>query len=308
MNCLKNLMKKTAKVKKLITHDGSFHSDDIFACATLCLMLEKSKKKFKIIRARDEKIIKTGDYVFDVGGICDAEKNRFDHHQAGGVGKRLNGIEYASFGLVWKKFGLAISDSEAVAELIDERLISPIDAYDNGFNLFEKKHKISPFLIQDFFKLMRPTWKEPPEDHNKNFLKAVNIAKEALSRSIIHGRDTILAEKILAKAYRDAENKKIIILDRYCPFGNTFDKFPEPLFIIFPREGEDVWIIKTINREEREFISRKDFPKKWGGLQNKELQKITGIPEAIFCHKNLFMAVAKTKAGAIKLARIAVES
>ena len=35
-------------IKKLITHDGSFHSDDIFACATLSLMLEKNKKNLKL--------------------------------------------------------------------------------------------------------------------------------------------------------------------------------------------------------------------------------------------------------------------
>ena len=65
--------------KKLVTHNGSFHADDIFACATLCLILEKQGKEFEIIRTRDEEMIKTGDYVFDVGGIYDANKNIFDH-------------------------------------------------------------------------------------------------------------------------------------------------------------------------------------------------------------------------------------
>ena len=76
--------------KKLITHNGSFHADDIFACATLSLMLEKAGEKFEVIRTRDEEIIKTGDYVFDVGGIYDENLNRFDHHQTGGAGIRGN--------------------------------------------------------------------------------------------------------------------------------------------------------------------------------------------------------------------------
>ena len=50
-------------VKKLITHDGSFHSDDIFACATLCLVLEKKGEKFEIIRTRDEEILKLQDIL-----------------------------------------------------------------------------------------------------------------------------------------------------------------------------------------------------------------------------------------------------
>ena len=58
--------------KKLVTHNGSFHADDVFACALLALVLENEDEKFEVIRTRDEKIIKEGDFVFDVGGIYDA--------------------------------------------------------------------------------------------------------------------------------------------------------------------------------------------------------------------------------------------
>ena len=73
--------KNKNSIKKLITHNGSFHTDDLFACAILSIVLEDSGQKFEIIRTRDEDIVKNGDYVFDVGGIYDVENNRFDHHQ-----------------------------------------------------------------------------------------------------------------------------------------------------------------------------------------------------------------------------------
>lgn len=60
-----------SKKQTLVTHDGTFHADDIFACATLSLYL---KNNIKIIRTRDPKIIEKGDYVFDVGGVYDPEK------------------------------------------------------------------------------------------------------------------------------------------------------------------------------------------------------------------------------------------
>src|SRR3989344_9093627 len=129
--------------KKLVTHNGSFHADDVFAAAVLSIYLEKRRETFEIIRTRDEEIIKTGDYVFDVGGIYDADKNRFDHHQKDGAGKRDNNIEYSSFGLVWKKFGKELCNGfEKAIKSIDNRLIAPIDAADNGFDLVEKKYKV----------------------------------------------------------------------------------------------------------------------------------------------------------------------
>ena len=105
--------------KKLITHNGSFHTDDIFAAAALSLMLEKKGDSFEIIRTHDPEAIEKGDYVFDVGGIYDEEKNRFDHHQKSFKEKRENDILYSSFGLVWKKYGLEISGSEKIAKIVE---------------------------------------------------------------------------------------------------------------------------------------------------------------------------------------------
>ena len=87
------------------------------------------------------------------------------------------------------------------------------------------------------------------------------------------------------------------------------DGFPEPLFVIYPREVyKNYWAVKAVRNDPKTFINRKDFPKSWAGLRDEELQKISGVSDAIFCHRGLFLAVAKTKEGAIKLAQIAVES
>ena len=156
MSYLRNFMMKNNK--KLITHNGSFHSDDVFACATLCLMLEKKGEQFDIIRTRDNEIIRTGDYVFDLGNMYDEEKNRFDHHQIGGAGGRENGIEYSSFGLVWKKFGAEICESQKVADMIDNKLVAPVDAFDNGIDLYKNNFgNILPYTVKDVLSVFSPT-------------------------------------------------------------------------------------------------------------------------------------------------------
>jgi len=294
--------------KKLITHDGSFHADDVFACAALVLLLEKNNEKFEIIRTRDEEVMKTGDYVFDVGGIYDEKNNRFDHHQPGGAGRRDNGIEYSSFGLVWKKFGTDICGSEQASELLDKKLVSPIDAFDNGFDLVENKHDVSPYFIQHIFFAMEPTWREDNLDKNKVFLKCVNMAKEILSREMIQSQDTVLAEESIATIYKNTKDKRIIVLDKNYPFEYILYSFPEPLFAIYPRKTDNTWGVKAVRNNPKTFVNRKNLPQSWSGLRNEELQKITGVEDAVFCHRALFMAVAQSKEGAIKLAQIAVES
>ncbi len=295
------------KNKKLITHNGSFHADDVFAAATLSMMLGKNGESFEIIRTRDPEIINTGDYVFDVGGIYDYKTDKFDHHQKGGAGKRENGVEYSSFGLVWKKFGLELVQSQKVFQIIDEKLVAPIDAGDNGLDLVENKYDVSPYFLQYFFFSMNSTWNENDLSNDEMFLKSVEIAKIILSREIIQARDFVLAEEEIIEDYKNSEDKKIIILRKDYSYENILNRFPEPLFVIYPRTDSVSWGVRTVREDPKSFKSRKNLPISWAGLRDEELQKITGVKDAIFCHRALFLAVARSKEGAIKLAELALE-
>ena len=315
MKSLKNFititMENKKTIKKLVTHNGSFHADDIFAAATLIIYLEQKGETFEVIRTRDEEVIKSGDYVFDVGGIYDAEKNKFDHHQGGGAGRRpappgdVSSIEYASFGLVWKKLGVELCGSPISAEIIDQKLVAPIDAWDNGFDLVENKNETSPYFIQHAFLSFVPTWKEKV-NFDDMFFKAVSFAKEILAREIIQAQDAILAEEKVISIYKNSQNKRIIILEKNYSY-DILHNFPEPLFVIYFKESSNHWMVKTVRKDPKTFKNRKDFPKAWAGLRDEELQKVTGVPDALFCHRGLFLAVAKTKEGAIKLAELALE-
>lgn len=305
---LKNFM--TPWNKKLITHDGSFHADDVFAAAALSLMFEGENQSFEIIRTRDEKEVEAGDYVFDIGGIYDSENNKFDHHQPGGAGKRENGIEYSSLGLVWKKFGKEICGSEKIAEMVDNKLVAPIDADDNGFDLVEKKHEIFPYLVQDVLSIFKPTSLEDM-DKDKQFKKALVWAKEILNREIKKANDQIEIAKIIQNFYKNSNDKKLVVIDepevsRY-EIWDALQDFSEPLFVVYGVE-ENEWRVVAMRSDYNTFKNRKDFPKAWAGLRNEELQKVSGVSDATFCHNSLFLVGAKSKEGAVKLAQIALET
>jgi uncharacterized UPF0160 family protein len=301
---------KFKKAKKLVTHNGSFHADDIFATASLLLMLEKNGERSKIFRTRDEKIIKSGDFVYDVGGFYDADKNVFDHHQIGGAGKRGDSnIEYSSFGLVWKKFGAEICDSKEVADILEKKLVMPVDANDNGMDLFDLKTEVSPYTIYLFFMSFKPTWKDVSEQKLlENFKKAVKTAKELLKREIKSTQDYVEGEKAIKSCYENAEDKRLIIFDKKYQWENIMSNYLEPQIVVFPRFADGVWGAEGVFVGLPSFERRKYFPKNWAGLRDEELQKVTGVSGAVFCHRNLFMVVARSKEGAVKLAKLALEN
>lgn len=295
-------------VKKLVTHDGSFHTDDVFACATLAIMLEKKGEAFEIIRTRDEKIMKSADYIFDVGGVHAPEENRFDHHQIGGAGKHENGIDYAAFGLVWKKYGSEVSGGVEAAKVIEKSLVTPIDAFDNAIDLVENKFAVTPYYLQHVFGAMRPTWREEDVNIDQVFLKAVDLAKQILIREIVQATDALEASRKIQEIYEQTEDKRIIILDKnYAADEVTYDSIPETLFIIFPRRTNNYWGAKSVRVGPRTFKNKKDFPALWAGLRDEELINVSGVRDAVFCHRGRFMVVAKTKEAAIELAKLALE-
>ena len=303
-------MKKIKKKSiKLVTHDGSFHADDIFAAAALSIMLSNKGETFEIIRTRDQKIINNADYVFDLGRIYKENLNRFDHHQTGGAGER-EGIPYSSFGLVWKKFGGEITGNKKITDIIERKLVMPVDVNDNGVDLYKNNFpNIFPYTLQDVFAIFSPTAFEDL-DKNKQFMEALAWAKEILQREIKKAKDQIEIAKIIKNFYKKTKDKKLIIIDK--PKVSRFEiwdalqDFPEPLFVVYG-DKED-WSIVAMRKEKNSFGSRKNFPISWGGLSYKDLQKITGVSNAVFCHRALFMAVAKSKEGAVKLAQLAIES
>ena len=288
----------------IATHDGEFHADDVFAVAALELLLSETSK-IKIARTRDEKIISLADYVVDVGGVHGPEKNRFDHHQTGGGGERVNGIAYASFGLVWKKYGEKISGSKEIAETIDQKLVQPVDAIDNGIQVSKEIFtNVKPFDISSIIGALNPTWKEESTDIDSRFIKSVELAKNILLREITVAKDNFEGSVFAREAYEKSSDKRLIILDQKFPFERTFMEFPEPLFVVYPRNG--VWRIKAIKKDSSSFENRKSLPASWGGKQGAELEAVSGVPGALFCHNKLFMAAAKTKEAAVSMANTAI--
>ena len=290
------------KNKILVTHDNTFHADDIFATAALSILLNGH---IKVLRTRDENLIKKADYVFDVGGISDPSKNLFDHHQIGGAGKRENGIPFASFGLVWGKYGEQICGSKEVADKLDEKLVQAIDAVDNGIDLCTNKGEAVPYYIQMALYSFRPSWKEK-QDYDGQFGKVVNLAKQILEREIIKMRDACEGEKEIYSVYQKSENKELLIFDKKYPWEEITVFYPEPIVVVVPRPDGKWWKAEMVFKSLGSMERRKSFPEAWAGLRDESLAKVTGVPDAIFCHNGRFMAVAKTKEGAIKLAKIAL--
>lgn len=299
------------KKKICVTHNGAFHADDLFATAVLSILNDGN---IKIIRTRDVAMMEKGDYVYDVGGENDPERNRFDHHQRGGAGARDNGIPYSSFGLIWKKYGEVICGDKEVAMYIDRKIIMPVDAIDNGMDVSRSLiSRVSDYNISSILKAFYPTWKEDKSDIDVIFENEVKKLIPLLQREIKVAQDEVEGKKLIIENYNNSSDKRIIILSK--PFHrylvrDVLPNFEEPIYYIYPSGHSDEWKVETVNVNPETMESRKLFPESWRGLMDgsKELKELTGVDDVFFCHKSGFLVHVKSKEGAIALANKALIS
>ncbi len=293
------------KKVKVAVHNGKFHADDVSAVAILSLYL---KKPLKVFRTRDPKIWAKCDYVCDVGGEYNPEKHIFDHHQENWDVKRENGILYAASGLIWKEFGEKITGSAEIAKKIDDTIIAPMDADDNGIELYKNNFdKIYPYSFPDYLFSFNPTWEEKT-DLFASFNRAVFEAKKMLEREIKRAKDSLDASVFVKQIYEKTEDKRMIILDVDYPWRKALADYSELLFVVHPRTDNATWGVETVVKQNEKFERKMYFPESWAGKKDGELEKITGVSDAVFCHDDRFIAVAKTKEGAVALAKLALES
>jgi uncharacterized UPF0160 family protein len=272
------------------THDGSFHADEVTACALLLVfgLIDKDK----IIRSRDLKILEGCEYVCDVGGLYSPSLKRFDHHQSEYTG------DLSSAGMVWLYLkGENIID-EATYDFFNRSLIWGVDAHDNG--------KVNPEIgictfSQVVSNFVPVVYDAPAEEQRKAFFEALDFVEGHLQRLLIRFRYIQAAREKVASSMKKKD--KYLLFEEAMPWMECFfdmgGETHPALFVVMPSGGH--WKIRGIppTLEERMKV-RMPLPQEWAGLLDDDLKRVSGIPGAIFCHKGRFISVWETREDAFK--------
>lgn len=275
--------------RSLGTHDGSFHADEVTACALLLLfdLIDRAK----ITRTRDLNVLAKCEFVCDVGGIYNPKDKRFDHHQSDYKG------DMSSAGMIWaylKEQGIV---DQGTYDFFNRSLIIGVDAIDNG-RMYESGVCTFSHVISNY---VPPQYDAPDQVVRKAFEEALDFTLGHLQRLLDRYQYMQSCREIVVNAM--AKNERVLIFNKAMPWIEIFfelggEKHPAE-FVIMP--SGDHWKLRGIppTLEERMKV-RHPLPKEWAGLLDKELKKVSGLPGAIFCHKGRFTSVWETKEDALK--------
>ena len=293
----------------LVTHNGKFHCDEVFAYAVLrqALGVHAPGVDHTLVRTRDPAGIAAGDIVWDVGLLFDPAAQRFDHHQRGAP-ERPDGTPFSSAGLVWQVYGrravaALLGDDAmagAVAAELDEGVMRRIDEVDNGVSSGPEVLGLAS-LVGDF----NPPWDRPRGDSAEDaaFLQAADLADAVLRRRVDHIRGRLAAEAEVVAAHRASADPRVLELERNMPWKDAVFSHALPvLYAVYPVSNGN-WMVDTMPPEPRSFAQRLPLPEAWAGLPEGELVGVTGIADAVFVHLRRFVGAARSRAGAVAMAR-----
>ena len=311
------------------THDGVFHADETFAIAVAALAFDCGEG-LAVVRTRQPEVLdRCMIAVIDVGGRHETQRNYaesgplhyLDHHQwrptdaAGRRGGTSDGAPYAAFGLAWAAFGRTAiamicghtgeSAVEAVWEAIDRQVVQPVDAADVG----AAPRDLNVWSVSRAISAMNPT--QDGADFDAAFERAVELAGTLLAAEI---RSAMKAEldraRILELAQEAlAEGQTVLVLERGGSWqGPVIAANAEATtgidFVVYP-DPRGQWMIQCVPPAEGSFDKRLPLPEEWAAKRDQELQALTGVADAIFCHPGRFIAGAATREGVLAMAKLA---
>ena len=301
-------------ITTLVTHSGGFHADEVLSTVILSRLYPDAR----IVRSRAPEWITPAEdrVIYDVGGAYDAESGIFDHHQRESP-LREDETPYSSFGLIWKQFGMDYlrsfdvpeADLEKIHASFDRSFVLPVDQVDNGTVSLSEAGPLSSLTLPGLIETLKPVFDDTdPESETRGFHTAVGIARHLVEARVARSAAKRRAELLAAEAVRAAGDSPILELPMGMPFRPAVIEAGAEhlLFVVTPRDGGD-WTLGGIRKYDEGFTQRADLPAAWGGLSGAELEEVSGVPGAKFCHKALFIAAASGREAIMKMAELAVE-
>ncbi|MCP1384854.1 MYG1 family protein [Runella salmonicolor] len=179
---------KNFKVSRIITHDTTFHADEVFAVALLKIC---GFHEVPVIRTRRKEILEDAlldptAFVIDVGGSYNPGMLNFDHHQDTSLP--------SAAGLIWKMMNYCFHD-----DLIPhfDAFFAAIDAVDtNRDNIYELLHTLpegfrnASSIISGFNRDVTD-----PQEQKEQFNDAVNVAMMILQNEHHSAIEHVRSEK-----------------------------------------------------------------------------------------------------------------
>jgi len=257
------------------------------------------------------------------------------------------GLVYMHFGkaIIAQRTGFKDGSEEVdvLYEKVYSDFIEALDAHDNGISVYDPKDTATlqkrfydggislGSLVGD----LNANWSDTPGDSEQlsaeetqkqeddRFLQASHLMGTTFLRKLdYYHKGWLPARSVVHASFAARKHHsplgRIMALSRSVPWKDHLytleasQSTPEDekvLYVLYPEgphEGAK-WRIQAVSGSKDSFESRKPLPEAWRGVRDDKLDEATGVEGCVFVHASGFIGGNKSFAGAMEMARKAVE-
>lgn len=334
--------------KVIGTHSGTFQADEAMGCWMLRQLPEYRNSNIvrsrdeQILSKLDIVIDVGGTYDHSKLRYDHHQRDydeRFEFPKSGAVeGDEPRCTKLSASGLVYRHYGKDVIQQyypNLTAEYLNlayvklyDMLLEALDAIDTGVEIVPEGttviYKDSTGLASRVGRL-NPRWNEVDENgekpsHDERFEQAVALCGvdfcsllTVVVESDIPAREFV--ERALLKRYETDSSGQILAFESGgLPWRNHLYELEkihkvDPLikFVLY-RDVSGMWRVQAVTVEGLGFKNRLSLPEAWRGVRDQDLEGISKIPGARFCHAAGFIGGADTYEGVLKMAQAALQA
>ena len=138
-------------------------------------------------------------------------------------------------------------------------------------------------------------------------LRAADLAEGFLRRRVEAVRARLDADAVVLAAHARSADPRILELDRELPWEEPVFAHALPVFYAVYPVPSGNWMVDAMPPAPGSFAQRLPLPEVWAGLRDAELAATCGVPDAVFAHARRFVGAARSREGALAMARRAIE-
>lgn len=271
--------------------------------------VEDCRTPCPILRTRDAALLhkakrNKGVFVLDVGGEHNESVRNFDHHQESMQETWKDGTPYSCAGLIWKWLRKSGHVSETLlssqeADELELALIRPLDAHDNGLEIFPCAVACEGFNRNGV----------DEDEEALQFTKALRFMEEVLENAIYQAKTKVKARAQLSWAWRNSgEARRYLVLEDRLDYPDGTGLLKEitggrALLLGIPGRSGHFNLISTSLGSR--FETACPVPEEWRGRMDFQVQDTQGPLNLAFAHKTGFMCIVEgDKAEAERVAEL----
>lgn len=271
---------------KIVTHNGVFHADEVFAIATLCVFTKVALEDCEIIRTRDEKIIAEAQanpnvFVIDVGLQVSYPNQNFDHHQDKDMVASnmliMDWVSQIKFSTAFRQEILPFYKGISNYDTNNESIIQKYATFDT-----KGEYRLASHIISGFNRApMSP-------EQDAQFLKAVEFAISIVENEVYSANERVDAN-ITWENREELADGKVLSFNVFCPIWKEKAKGSNTLCAVMETGGK--FGITSIDSD------------RWIIPNEEVIKSLMSDPDQfIFVHASGFTAGFKTQEAAIEVA------